>query len=59
MNEQRDKDSPRHGRRRTTTTDSSVAPRGLSDKGRCEQYTENEERLEMIGCTTDAIPDTP
>ena len=54
MNKQRD-----NGRGRSTTADSSAAPRGLGDRGRCEQYIEDEERLEMIGCTTDAIPDTP
>jgi len=59
MNEQRDKDPPRHGRGKSTTTGSSVALRGLGDKGRHEQYIEDEERLEMIGCTTDVIPDTP
>ena len=32
---------------------------GLGDRGRCEQYVEDEERLEMIGRTTDAIPNTP
>ena len=59
MNEQRDKDPPRRGRGRSTATGSSVAPRGLGDRGRCEQYIEDEERLEMIGRTTEAIPDTP
>ena len=59
MNEQRDKDPPHRGHGRSTTADSSAAPRGLGDRGRCEQYIEDEERLEMIGCTTDAIPDTP
>ena len=59
MNEQRDKDPPRHGRGRSTAAGSSSAPRGLGDRGRHEQYIEDEEMLEMIGCTTDAIPDTP
>ena len=59
MNEQRDKDPPRHGRGRSTAAGNSVAPRGLGDKGRREQYIEDEERLEMTGRTTDAIPDTP
>ena len=59
MNEQRDKDPPHRGRGRSTTTCSSVAPRGLGDTGRHEQYIEDEEMLEMIGHTTDAIPDTP
>ena len=59
MNEQSDKDPPRRGRGRSTAAGSSVAPRGLGAKGRREQYIEDEERLEMIGCTTDAILDTP
>ena len=59
MNKQRDKDPPRRGRGRSTTAGSSAAPRGLGDRGRREQYIEDEERLEMIGCTIDAIPDTP
>ena len=59
MNEQRDKDPPRCGRGRSTAAGSSVAPRGLGDKGRHVQYIEDEERLEMTGSTTDAIPDIP
>ena len=59
MNEQRDKDLPRRGRGRSTAASSSAAPGGLGDRGRREQYIEDEERLEMIGCTTDAIPNTP
>ena len=59
MNEQRDKDPPRRGRGRSTTTGNSGAPRGLGDKRRCKQYIENEERLEMTGRTTNAISDTP
>ena len=59
MNEQRDKDPPRRGRGRSIAAGSSAAPRTLSDKGRREQYIEDEERLEMIGCTTNAILDTP
>ena len=59
MNEQRDKDLPCRGRGSSTLAGSSAAPRGLSDRGRHEQYIEDEERLEMTGCTTDAIPDTP
>ena len=58
MNKQRDKDPPHRGRGRSIAADSSVAPRGLGDRGRHEQYIEDEERLEMIGRTTDAIPDT-
>ena len=58
MNEQRDKDPPHHGRGRSTTAGCSATPRGLGDRGRHEQYIEDEERLEMTGCTTDAIPDT-
>ena len=59
MNEQRDKDPPCRGRGRSTAADSSAAPRGLGDRGRREQYIEDEEMREMTGCTTDAIPDTP
>ena len=59
MNEQRDNDPPCRGRGRSTAAGCSVAPRGLGDRGRHEQYIEDEERLEMTGCTTDAIPDTP
>ena len=58
MNEQRDKDPPHRGRGRSAVG-SSVAPRGLGDRGRHEQYIEDEERLEMTGCTTNAIPNTP
>ena len=59
MNEQRDKDPPRRGRGRSTASGSIVALRGLGDRGRHEQYIEDEERLEMTGHTTDAIPNTP
>ena len=59
MNEQRDKDPPRHGRGRSTAAGSSAAPRGLGDKGRREQYIEDKERLEMTGRTIDAISNTP
>ena len=59
MNEQRDKDPPHRGRGKSTVAGSSAAPRGLGDRGRHEQYIENEERLEMTGRTTDAISDTP
>ena len=44
---------------RSTAVGSHVAPRGLGDRGRGEQYIENKERLEMTGCIADAIPDTP
>ena len=59
MNEQRDKDPPRRGRGRSIAVGSSVALRGLGDRRRCVQYIEDEERLKMTGCTTDAISDTP
>ena len=59
MIEQRDEDPPHCGRGRSTAAGNSVAPRGLGDRGRREQYIEDEERLEMTGHTTDAIPDTP
>ena len=59
MTEQRDKDPPRCGRGRSTATGSSTAPRGLGDRERREQCIEDEERLEMIGHTTNAISDTP
>ena len=58
MNEQRDKDPPHCGRGRSTAADSSAVPRGLGYRGRQVQYIEDEERLEMIGRTTDAISDT-
>ena len=58
MNEQRDKDPPRRGRGRSIAIGSSAAPRGLGDRGRHEQYIEDEERLEMIGHTTKAILNT-
>ena len=59
MNEQRDKDPPCRGRGRSIAAGNSAAPRRLGDRGRCEQYIEDEERLEMTGYTTDAISDTP
>jgi hypothetical protein len=59
MNEPRDKDPPRHGRGRSTTASSSAAPSGLGTRRGREQYIENKERLEMIGHTTDACPNTP
>ena len=43
MNEQRDKDPPCHGRGKSTAAGSSVAPRGLDDRRRREQYIEDEE----------------
>ena len=59
MVESRDKDTPRHGRGRSAAASSGVALRGRGDRGRCEQYIEDEERLEMTGRTTDACPNTP
>ena len=59
MNKQRDKDPPHRGRGRSTVAGSSAALRGLGDRGRCEQYIEDGERLVMTGHTTDVIPDTP
>ena len=59
MNEQRDNDPPRRGRGKSTASGSSAAPRGLGDRGRREQYIEDEERLEMTGRSTNAILDTP
>ena len=59
MNEQRDKDPPRRGRGKSTAAGSSAAPRGLGDRGRCVQYIKDEEMLDLIGRTADAIPDTP
>ena len=59
MNEQRDKDPPHCGRGCSIAAGSSAAPRGLGDRGRHEQYIDDEERLEMTGHTTDAIPNTP
>ena len=43
----------------TKAAGSSAAPRGLGDRGRHEQYIEDEERLEMTGRSTDACPNTP
>jgi hypothetical protein len=59
MVDQRDKDPPRRGQGMSIAAGSSAAPRGHGDRGRREQYIKNEERLEMTGHTTDAIPDTP
>ena len=59
MNKQRDKDPPRHGRGRSIAVGSSATPRGLGDRGRCEQYIKDEEMLEMTTHTTDVILDTP
>jgi hypothetical protein len=54
-----EKDMPRCGRGRSTTAGGSgVAPRGRGDRGRHDQYIEDEERLEMLGHTTNAIPNT-
>ena len=58
MNKQRDKDPPHRGRGRSTAAGSSAAPRGLGDRGRHEQYIEDEERLEMTGRTMDACLNT-
>jgi hypothetical protein len=55
-----EKDMPHRGRGRSTAAGSSgVAPCGHGDMGRRDQYIEYEERLEMLGRTIDAIPDTP
>ena len=59
MNEQRDNDPPRRHRGRSTAAGSSVALMELGDRETHKQYIEDEERLEMTGHTTDAIPDTP
>jgi hypothetical protein len=59
MVEPRGKDLSRRGRGRSAATSSSVAPRGRGDRGRHEQYIEDEERLELTGHTTDTCPDTP
>ena len=59
MVESRDKDPPRCGRGRLVVASSGAAPRGRGDRGRCEQYIEDEERLEMTGRTTDACLNTP
>jgi hypothetical protein len=55
-----EKDQPCHGRGKSIAASSSgIAPRGRGDRGRRDQYIEDEERLEMLGHTTDAIHDTP
>jgi hypothetical protein len=55
-----EKDQSHHGRGRSTTAGSSgIAPCGQGDRGRHDQYIEDEERLEMLGRTTDTIHDTP
>ena len=59
MVESRDKDPPCCGHGRLAAANSGVAPRGHGDRGRHEQYIEDEERLEMTSRTTDACPNTP
>ena len=59
MVESRDKDPPRHGRGRSAAASSGASPRGHGDRGRREQYIEDEERLEITGRNTDACPNTP
>jgi hypothetical protein len=55
-----EKDQPLHGHGRSTAACSSgIAPRGRGDRGRHDQYIEDEERLKMLGRTTNAIHDTP
>jgi hypothetical protein len=55
-----EKDMPHRGHGRSTAAGSTgVAPRGRGDRGRRDQYIEDEERLEMLGHTADAIHDTP
>jgi hypothetical protein len=54
-----EKDMPRRGRGRSTVASGSgIAPHGRGDRERRDQYIEDEERLEMLGRTTDAIHDT-
>ena len=59
MVESRVKDPPRHGHGRSALASSGAAPRGRGDRGRREQYIEDEERLEMTGHTMDSCPNTP
>ena len=59
MVESRVKDPPHRGCGRSTAASSGVASRGHGDRGRREQYIEDEERLEMPVRTTDAYPSTP
>jgi hypothetical protein len=55
-----EKDQPHRGCGRSTVAGSSgIAPRGQGDTGRRDQYIEDEERLKILGHTTDAIHDTP
>jgi hypothetical protein len=54
-----EKDQPCRGCGRSTVASSScIAPRGRGDRERHDQYIEDEERLEMLGCTTNDIHDT-
>ena len=59
MTKPRDKQMPHRGHGRLAAANSGVAPRGHGDRGRHEQYIEDEERLEMTGRTTNAYPNTP
>ena len=59
MVESRDMDPPHCCHGRSTAASSGAALRGRGDRGRHEQYIEDEERLEMTSRTTDACPNTP
>jgi hypothetical protein len=49
----------RHGCGRSIAAGSSdIAPHGRGDRGRRDQYIEDEERLEVLGRTIDAIHHT-
>jgi hypothetical protein len=55
-----EKDHHHRGRGRSSAAGSSGAtPHGRGDRGRHDQYIEDEERQETPGFATDAIPDTP
>jgi hypothetical protein len=55
-----DKDMPHRGRGRSVAAGSSRdAPQGHGGREARDQYIEDEERLERLGHTIDAIPDTP
>jgi hypothetical protein len=55
-----EKDMPCHGHGRLAVAGSSRdAPHGHGGREAHDQYIEEEERLERLGHTTDAIPDTP
>lgn len=54
-----EKEYHRRGRGRSSAAGSSGAtPHGRGDRGRRDQYIEDEERQEVLGFAIDAIPDS-